>query len=94
VAGAFAADVFVTEGALFCDYAGLSSPLSPGAFFRWGGGTPWVALVRLGRYGLWLPSPWLAVSLRVAEAALGAALLGACLRPAIRPGAAAAENTL
>lgn len=94
LAGAFAADVFVTEGALFCDYAGLSSPLAPGAFFRWGGGSPWEALARLGRYGLWLSSPWLAVSLRAVEAALGAALVGACLRAAGRPDAAGTENTL
>lgn len=81
LAGAFAADVFVTEGALLTDYAGLSSPAAPGPLFRWGGGSPWEALVRLGRYGLWLPSPWLAVGLRLVEAAVFTALAAAALRP-------------
>jgi hypothetical protein len=31
-------DVIITEGALFHDYAGASSPLHPSAMFRWG---PW-----------------------------------------------------
>ncbi|HTR01859.1 MAG TPA: hypothetical protein VMN82_01590 [Thermoanaerobaculia bacterium] len=80
LAGAFAADLFVTEGALLTDYAGLSSPTAPGPFFRWGGGDPWDALVRLGRYGLWLPSPWLAVGLRLVQAAAFAAVTAAARR--------------
>lgn len=34
-------DVVITEGALFHDYAGASSPLHPSALFRWG---PWQSL--------------------------------------------------
>jgi hypothetical protein len=78
--GMFATDLFVTEGALFCDYAGLSLPSLPGTFFRWGGGRPWEALERLGRYGLFVPSPWLAVLLRLAEVGSAAAVVALSLR--------------
>ncbi len=93
VFGALAGDVFVTEGALFRDYAGLSSPLTPGAFFRWGGGQAWEALVRLGRYGLWLPSPWLAVMLRALEVGLAAVLVALSVRSP-RSGEAGSGNIL
>jgi hypothetical protein len=83
---AFAADFWVTEFALFPDYAGLATPEIPGTLFRWGGGAAWPALVRLGTFGLALPSPWLAVSLR----ALEAAAFGALTVLALRPGTAAA----
>jgi len=88
IAGTFLGDVFVTEGALFRDYAGLSSPLTPGALFRWGGGDPWEALVRLGRYGVALPSPWVDVGLRLLEASALALLVAACGRAAPGPDAA------
>ena len=94
LAGAFLADLCVTEGAVFRDYAGLSSPRTPGSFVRWGGGTPWEALVRLGRYGLWLPSPWLAVALRILELVGAALLIGKAARPQVAPVAAAGEKTL
>jgi len=71
--GVLAADVFLHEGALFRDYAGLSSPQTPDLFFRWGGGGVWAALERLRLYGLGLPSAWLAVGLRLTH--LAAALL-------------------
>jgi hypothetical protein len=66
---ALAVDIWVTEFALFPDYAGLASPQTPGALFRWGGGSAWPALVRLETYGLALPSPAFAVALRALEAA-------------------------
>jgi hypothetical protein len=78
---ALGADVWVTEFALFPDYAGLASPATPGALFRWGGGAPWPALVRLGTFGLGLPSPWLAVALRALETVAFAALAALALRP-------------
>ncbi len=77
---ALGADVWVTEFALFPDYAGLASPATRGALFRWGGGAPWPALVRLGTFGLGMPSPWLAVALRLLEAAAFAALAALALR--------------
>ncbi len=80
LAGALLADLLVTEGALFPAYAGLSSPSTPGALFRWGGGDPWHALVRLGRVGVGLASPWVAVGLRAVEIAAFAALAGLALR--------------
>jgi hypothetical protein len=79
-AGCLAGDLFVTEGALFRDYAGLSSPLTPGTFVRWGGGGPWEALLRLGRYGLCLPSPWLAIFLRAVQLAMAAVLIAVGVR--------------
>jgi hypothetical protein len=94
VAGVLAGDIFVTEGALFRDYAGLSSPLTPGTFVRWGGGQPWEALVRLGRYGLCLPSPWLAVLLRALQVGLCAALLALSVRSPSRSGAATGQDAL
>jgi hypothetical protein len=88
-AGAFLGDLGVTEGALFRDYAGLSSPHTPGVFVRWGGGSAWAALERLRLYGLGLPSPWIAVGLRALEAAAFAALAAAVARPPADEGAAA-----
>ena len=93
VIGALLGDLFVTEGAVFRDYAGLSSPQTPGVFVRWGGGGPWDALVRLGRYGLWLPSPWLAVALRALELGAAALLVAWCVRSSVRP-AEVGEKTL
>jgi len=84
LAGVLAGDVLLHEGALFCDYAGLSSPLTPGRFFRWGGGTAWEALTRLGRYGLALPSPWIAVLLRGLQLAAVALLVALALGAARR----------
>ena len=78
---ALAADVWVTEFALFPDFAGLATPEVPGTLFRWGGGAPWPALVRLGTVGLALPSPWLAAALRAFETAAFAALTALALRP-------------
>ncbi|MGE5412967.1 MAG: hypothetical protein ACM3NW_02240, partial [Syntrophomonadaceae bacterium] len=80
LAGALLADLLVTEGALFPAFAGLSSPKAPGALFRWGGGDPWQALVRLGRVGVGLSSPWVAVGLRAVEIAAFAALTALGLR--------------
>lgn len=60
-------DVGIHEGALFCDYAGLSSPGHPGLLFRWGGGDPWEALERLRVFGGGLPGPWAAVALRALQ---------------------------
>ena len=82
---AFAADVWVTEFALFPDYAGLASPEVPGTLFRWGGGAAWPALVRLGTYGLAMPWPGLAVALRALEMAAFAALAALALRPESAP---------
>ena len=53
----------------------------PGLLCRWGGGEPWDALVRLGRYGLWLPSPWLAVALRASGSSPPPRLLVAACAP-------------
>lgn len=78
---ALAADVWVTEFALWPDYAGLATPDVRGVLFRWGGGAPWPALVRLGTYGLALPSPWLALALRALQGVAFAALAVRALRP-------------
>ena len=82
VAATFLGDLCLTERALFRDFAGLSSPLTPGRFVRWGGGSAWEALGRLGRYGLWLPSPWIAVGLRTLEFLAAAALVTVVLQRA------------
>ena len=78
---AFAADVWVTEFALFPDYAGLATPDVAGTLFRWGGGAAWPSLVRLGTFGLATPSPWLAAGLRLLEGAAFGALAVFALRP-------------
>lgn len=73
VVWAVAWDAVIHEGALFCDYAGLSSPLAPGFLFRWGGGTPWEALATLHARGLAEVTPGSALLLRllVVAATLG-----------------------
>ena len=92
LAGAFASDLFVTEGALFSDYSGLSSPARPGVWFRWGGGHAWLALERLGRYGLALPFPWLDVLLRLVQVGFAAIVVVASLAAVRRSAAEAAAR--
>ena len=94
VAGALLGDLCVTEGAVFRDYAGLSSPRTPGVFVRWGGGGAWDALVRLGRYGLWMPTPWLAVALRGLELGAAGLLVAWCIRTTAGRAGVAEEKTL
>jgi hypothetical protein len=68
-----ASDVVVHEGALFRDYAGMTSPRTPSRLFRWGpdpsrSGVP-MSLVGAGR-----PSAWVLILLRASSAGSGACL--------------------